>query len=118
MAERTSKSASSSNFAPDRLILRSVRPKIVKFYFFVCVNSLGHQLAISLGHQLAISLGHQLAISLSHQLAISHGHQLAIIPRGMIAYPSASSSPILSPSMKHRGIQICLILFAKLAHVL
>ena len=35
--------------------------------FFVRVNSLGHQLAISLGHQLAISLGHQLAISLGHQ---------------------------------------------------
>ena len=30
-AERTSKSTSSSNFAPDRLILRSVRQKIVKF---------------------------------------------------------------------------------------
>ena len=31
MAERTPKSASSSNFAPDRLILRSVRLKVVKF---------------------------------------------------------------------------------------
>ena len=29
-AKRTSKSASGSNFAPDRLILRSVRPNIVK----------------------------------------------------------------------------------------
>ena len=54
MAERTSKSASSSNFAPDRFILRSVQPKIVKFYFVVRVNSLGHQLAILLGHQPAI----------------------------------------------------------------
>ena len=32
--ERTSKLASASNFAPDKLILRSVRPKITKYCFF------------------------------------------------------------------------------------
>ena len=96
MAEWTSKSASSSNFALGRLILRSVQPKIVEFYFFRTRKFvLGHQLAISLGHQLAISLGHQLATSLGHQLAVSLGHQLAISLGHQLARPKSSHVAVL-----------------------
>ena len=65
-----------------KLILRSVRPKIVKFYFFVRVNSLGHQLAISLGHQLAISLSHQLAFQGSSPSASLKAEAMGVVRGG------------------------------------